>query len=342
MASLTLGEAVNRALVIIGEPEITEFTSDNQLQTLLINMANSAVVDIREETWYAEWAFLHDAVPSVATVTSGTIAVTNGGTTVTSKDDDGDDATNFTNVAAGDWLRKGTDLTSYKVLSVDTSTTPHTLELEDAFLGETATASSYKIIRDTYSLDQSDLDEVVIMAYGDNAYGYGGARLHRVDMSRIYALSGGDRHRNTSGKPQYFTRIKNDDSGNPRIVLWPYPDSTYLFDLWHTAKYSAQSTFDANLLGVDAPSIAHEAIIAKCQWAACVFDNDTEQARIWGGADGEGGRYGNLLTKVAEREMRSSRDDNQLQLQTYRDCGSPYGLRGESQIAFDRVGPYKP
>ena len=42
----TLGATINNALRIIGEPDITEFTSANQLQNILIDSANEAVHDL--------------------------------------------------------------------------------------------------------------------------------------------------------------------------------------------------------------------------------------------------------------------------------------------------------
>ena len=42
----TLGATINNALRVIGEPDISEFTSANQLQNILIDTANDAAHDI--------------------------------------------------------------------------------------------------------------------------------------------------------------------------------------------------------------------------------------------------------------------------------------------------------
>ena len=339
MASMTLLEAINRAIVHIGEPEVSAITTDNQLQIVVIDAINEAVDEVREKCHFAEWAYLHDTITTATALTTGTVAVTNGSTTVTSKDASGDSADNFTSVAAGDWLRVTGDLSSYRVASVSTGSSPDTLTLEDSYVGTTSTSAGYKVIRDEYALSQTDLDQLVLASYGDGSYGAYSVPLKIVDIHRLLQISGGDVHRDASGKPRYIAHLGVDSSDDAIIKLWPYPDSVYLIDLWHTALYSEISSASSVLFSGDAPQVALNAVVEKARWRAFMWDNDTEKALVSGGPNGTGGRYGDLVGQVRAREQRQFREDDQMSLATYRPrFGRRHGLRTESQVAYDRPG----
>lgn len=331
--ALTLGAAVNRALRTIGEPTITAFTTTNELENILIDDANETVHDLLEGARY-RWGLHRDAVITQAVLTTEKVAVTNGSTTVTSVDDAGADADNFTNVAAGDFLRVGTDDTSYEIDTVTTAGSPDTLTLKKAYQGTTSTFVGYKIIRDTYSISPAvALDEVILMGYGDSPAVLGSDQMNIVDMQTLYGLSHGDLHRNTSGKPTHMAEISNDASENPRWVYWPYPDSAYVINYWHTQKFTTTSTFATTLFGSDAPDIAYDAVAHHLRWRACMFDEDDRQAASWMAT------YERARDQLVSRESRQHRGGEQaMRIETYR--RGRRGVRGKpgvSQYLFDRA-----
>lgn len=332
--ALTLGAAINRALRTIGEPDIAAFTTTNQLQNTLIDDANETVHDILEAARH-RWGLHHDELVTRATVTTEKVAVTNGSTTVTSVTDAGADADNFTGVAAGDYIRVGTDDSSYKIASVDTASSPDTVTLETAYQGTTSTAASYTIIRDTYSISTDvDMDEPIIVTYGDSPNVGGSDQISIVDMQTLHSLANGDLHRNTSGKPTHMAEISPDSADAPRWVLWPYPDTAYLLTFWHTIKFTSNTTFATNLFGGDAPDIAYDAVAHHLRWRACMWDEDMQQANTWMDL------YEKARYQVVARENRQHRSgENAMSIKTYR-ATNPRGVRGiqgVSQITFDRA-----
>lgn len=168
--STTLGQAVNRAHRVIGEPDITSFDSEDLLQNNLIDDANEVVHDILEKTRY-KWGLHRDYFTTTAKLTTGAVTLTNGSATVTSVSATGGAtaAENFTNVAAGQYFRRSTELDSYRVSSVDTDSSPDTITLEDNYLGDTAsTGVGYTVLQDTYAISQTSLDEIQMARYGDS------------------------------------------------------------------------------------------------------------------------------------------------------------------------------
>ena len=320
--AMTLGAAVNTGLRTIGEAAIAAFTTTNQLQVELIAAANEAVHDVLEAVRY-RWGTFHDAFATVLPITTDTVAMTHDSTTVTSSGD------NFTGVAAGDYIRFGSELASYEIASVVTATSPDTLVLSDAYIVTTDTDATYTILRDTYAVSVTDLDEIAIASYGEGTWR--GNRLRVVDMRRLIDVAEGDLHRNDSGYPRYIARISPNSSDVPRFVLWPYPDAEYLIDIWHTKKFNVTTSDVAtSLFGGDAPDLATDAVCHYLRWRACVYDNDTRQAQAWMQM------YQDFRKKIVGREARMHLDDSQMSINTYRRRRTPRGIVGVSQIEFDR------
>jgi len=326
----TLGAVVNAGLKAIGEPEITEFTSTNILQETLIEDANEGVHDILEAARY-RWGLHRDAFTTEATITSGKVAVTNGSTTVTSKDSDGDDADNFGSVEAGNIIKIGSDSTTYEVASVSTGSSPDTLTLSDAYLGSTSTSTSYIILKDTYALSITGIDEVMSVAYQESGNLGGNDNIDIVDMLSLMSLSDGDLHRNTSGKPAKIAQRNPDSSDNPQFVMWPYPDTAYLVYVLYTLKFTSNTTFGTNMFGGDAPDVAYDALRHHSRWRACIYDNDFQQARMWME------QYERARFQLVSRESRAFRGENTISVETYRTRTWRRGTQTVSQIAFDTV-----
>jgi len=329
--SLTLGQTVNRALRVIGEPDITVFTATNQLQNLLIDAANEAVHDLSEAARF-RWALFRDQFVFTDDLTTEQVAATNGSTTVTSVDDDGAAAENFTNVSAGDFIRIGSDLTSYEVSSVDTGSSPDSITLADSYVGSTTTGSSYVILKDVYAISISNLDEIIHFSYGDNSNFVGNDEIKQTSIQHIMSLAGGDLHRDTSGKPSHSAQIGVDSSDNPQWLFWPYPKDDYLVTVWATLKWTTNSTFATNMFGGDAPDIAYDAVAHKLKERACLYDEDHNQANYWGQ------QYERARMQLVAREQRQYREGTNMSVETYRrNTLWTYGITTQSSILFDRV-----
>ena len=303
----TLGATINEALRVIGEPDITAFTSANQLQNLLIDSANEAVHDLLEAARY-RWGLSRDAFQTHAKLTTQKVTVFNGLTTVYSADADGNaTANNFTNVAAGDFIRFGTDLVSYEVASVNTGVSPDQLTLADPYQGTSAASgTSYVVLRDVYPLSISGLDEIMIVSYGNNSAFTGSDEIQLTNIQNITERAGGDLHRNTSGKPGWMAQIEPDSSDNPQWLLWPYPSDVYHIEIWHTIKYTSNSTFSTQTFEGRAPDIAYDAVSHRVRERACMFDENMSQAQYWGQ------QYERARFQLVSRENRAHRDDQNM------------------------------
>jgi len=319
--SVTLGDAINAGLVEIGEPEITSFTATNLLQRALINEANYAVRDIMSRSRF-RWAYHRDTLTTTAVVKSYA-TVTNGSTSVTNTDSDGnaEDAT----VAVGAYFRLSTDYTSYLITAVSGST----ITLETAYVGDSATATAYYGITDEYSLPASDVGDVAIAQYGEGGL-WANSHRRRVEIVPLQALSanaGGDFHLDSSGKPVQMSRIRPDSSDLQVFKLWPYPDDEYVIELWYTKRFTSASDIDTTIFGGDAPQLAEDCVCFRC--AARAFR--------WAGQRSEDAermqQYERGLMKLVAGP--TTLEKSSIGLATYRRSYSA-GIRSESQIAFDR------
>lgn len=343
MAGKTLGTVVNEALKEIGEPEITAFTSSNILQQRIIEEINDSVEEIATYGDF-EWLLKHANIVTTDDITSGKAKVTNGSSTVTSVDADGNDAANWSSATTGMWFRMDADKVSYPIASVDTSTTPHTITLGTSagsgtrnYVGSTSTAGAYRIFQDTYALSISDLDEIKAITFGEAATFVDTLarqtpdnRVRLVNFDELLTLSGGDLHRNTSGRPRYAAVISNDTSENPRLVLWPFPTDDYILDVWYKERISENTTFSTTLFAGDAPPIASQAVAHRAKVVACMFDEDYDRANVWEQ------RYQSAVGHLLRRENREERDAS-FSVATYRrDYGITIPTR--SGIWFDTRG----
>jgi hypothetical protein len=312
----TLGFCLNAALKPIGEAEVTSFTSGNILEETLIEEANNGVRDVLAKTRY-EWGLKRTTLVTTDNVNTESVAVTNGSTTVTSVDEDGANAQNFTNVTTSMWFRRSSDQTSYEISSVDSSSNPHTLTLAIAYKGTTSTATGYDAFQDTYSLTTADLDEVQYLTYGQAGHGWAlssyspDRQVHPLNFGDMLERSGGDFHRVASGRPSFFSRIARDSSDQVQIKLWPYPNDDYVMEVWYTALFSENSTFGTNLFSGDAPEIAYDAVEARMKWRAYRWENLQQQAQD------EWQLYERNLGWLIKRENDTRRDQS-FGVATYR------------------------
>jgi len=325
----TLGQAVNRAHRTIGEPDITAFDANVLLQNVLIDDANETIVKIMERTRY-RWGLHRDYITTTAKSNSGAVTLTNGSTTLTSVAavDGAVAADNFGNVSAGMFFRRTSDLDSYRILSVDTGNTPDILVLEDAYIGSTsATGVAYNIFQDTYAISISNLDEIQMARYGSAQTG--NDKIKITDVQSIMEKCGGDLHRNVSGKPMYMAQVNPDSSDVPQWLMWPFPDSQFLIEVWYSAKFTTATSFSTNLFGGDAPEVFSNTVIDHMRATAFYQDEDFQNGDRWMQA------YQLGMDACVARDSRTYMDDQQMSVKTY-DRGLRRFRRGVSQIAFDR------
>lgn len=266
----------------MGEPAITAFTTGNIIETRLIAAASDAVRKILARNEF-EWGLKRTTLVTTDDITTDSAAVTKDSATVTSVDSDGANANSFTGATTSMWFRATTDATSYEITSIaGLSDTPDTITIDPSYKGTTSTSLGYRIFQDTFALSDSDLDEVRYMAYGEAPLSKTGQRdmIGMVNLSDIFDRSGGDLHRDVSGRPRLAAKISVDSSDNPRYVLWPFPTDDYVITVWYTVQYSENSTFATNMFSGDAPEIAYDAVSHYVNSAAYRWDKNFNEAAI--------------------------------------------------------------
>lgn len=320
--SLTLGSAVNSALVEIGEPEVTDFTDINLLQRALINEANYAVRDMMSRSKF-RWALHRTILPTVAEVT-GYVQATNGYNILTSVTSGGVQTPPSSTLAIGSYIRIAGDYTSYRVSLVS----GNYITLETRYVGDSSSAAAYRGIKDEYSFPMSDCEDVVIAQYGDANEGSARKQIEVVPLQAMAANAGGDWHLNESGKPAQMARVRPDSSDVQVWKLWPYPDSAYIIELWYTKRFTAASSFSSTVFNGDAPPLAEDAVCLRCAARALRWTKDYQEAneRLQ--------QYERAVAQLVSGQARS--ESRGMRVETYR-MSPRGGIRAESQIAFDRA-----
>jgi hypothetical protein len=311
-------DVINSALKDIGEPEVPSLTSTNILHQILLEEVNNQVTELMARKQRYAWGLQRGTFLTTAEITTGTVSVTNGDATVTSTDDDGNDADNFGSVTTDMFFRKQTDNDSYKVSSIDTGSSPDTVELEETYTGTTSTQSEFRFFQEGYALTAAkfpNLSEVIIVQYGEGRQylgsldgSLGSTTLDNVDFDTIMAISGGDRHRDTSGKPSAFARFGVDSNDDPVYILWPYPTQVYLMEVFYTQTYTDVTGAGTNLFGGDAPKIAYDIVEAGVCERARLYDEDLNGVQYWANV------RENKSKDLLQRENRANQADNGMQI----------------------------
>jgi hypothetical protein len=154
-------------------------------------------------------------------------------------------------------------------------------------------------------------------------------QLDLVTLPELYRRSGGDPHRDTSGRPALIAPINADSSDNPQFKLWPYPTDTFLIELWYIASFTENTTFATTMFGGDAPESAYDYVEHKVVSAAHKWDEAFDQAAV---AEQEAEVS---LLNVIRRENREKINVG-FNVETYR---RSYGVRypTRSGLGFDTV-----
>jgi hypothetical protein len=332
---LTLLQALNAGKECVGDSVVTALTAGDLQELQIIEEINDAIIELRAETDYA-WTYKRTTLKTVADVTTENVALTNASATATSVDSDGASATNWTTgVSAGMYLRNHVDRTSYLLSTVDAVSDPNTVTLETTYEGTTATAASYRIFQDTYPIATSDLDKIQALTYGDalNWQSYLGGRVPRsevglVSFEDLMYASGGDLHRDTSGRPRLCARIGNDASEQPQIILWPFPSEVFVMQLWYTIRYSGLSAITDEIFSQAAPDIAYTAVRARARYRAFRYNEMGRDAAE------EYQRFTYCLALLKKRENDLSQD-NSMKVATFRRSAAMSGFPVRSGQYFD-------
>uniref|UniRef100_A0A6M3KZU6 Uncharacterized protein n=1 Tax=viral metagenome TaxID=1070528 RepID=A0A6M3KZU6_9ZZZZ len=335
MAGKTLGTVVNAALREIGEPAITAFTSTYLMEQQLIAEANNTAREIRDR-FEPEWANKRTSFLTTAQITTENVAVTNASATITSVDANGADAQNWGTAAAGMYFRAATDTTSYLISSVDAVSDPNTVVLEQTYLGTTATAATYRILKDTYPIsdtDFGDLEKAIMPTagpYSGWANSFPQRQLTYVPLAELLALCGGDRHRDTSGYPTHIARIIVNSSDYPQFILWPFPTTAMLVEVWYQPWITENTTFATTLFGGDAPPTASDAVEHRLKACACRLNKDRDGEQYWEQ------RYTLALAALIRKENTGAKRSG-MDVATFR---SNYGINYpvSSAILFETKG----
>jgi hypothetical protein len=332
-SSKTLGVIVNAAQKEIGDPEISSFTSGNIFEQRMIEEANNAVRELTDRLDY-DWRLKRTTLITTDDITTESAAVTNGSTTISSVDSDGDAATNWASATTSMMFRVTGDQTNYKIA---TATSSSSQQLETAFLGTTSEATGYRMYQDTYAIADADFGELVQASYGDSAswaialgaQGLPDNHLIVVPFTRLSQYAGGDRGRDTSGRPRVISQIGVDASNNEQFVLWPYPTDKYLIELWYTVEFTENTTFSTVMFGNDAPASAYDFVEHKVVAAAHLWNEDIDKASVFEQ------KAQVAIANCIRRENRE-RIDVGFNVETYR---RSYGVRypTRSGILFDTV-----
>jgi hypothetical protein len=336
LRSKSVGDVLNSAHELRGDAVVTALTTGNIFQLRMMKVMSNAVQEL-VDTFEFSWRFQRAILVTSAEITTENAAVTNGDATVNSVTSAGASADNWGSVTDAMFFRNIADQTSYAISSITTSGSPDTIELERAYLGTTATAASYRILQDIYPISTSGFGELVTATYGDSPSWTSSLgdrslpdnHLQVVPFRDLMAMAGGDRHRDTSGKPRFIAQIGTDSSNNPQFALWPYPNAAYLIELFHTLDYAEASAFDTVLFGTDAPSSAYDYVEHKV--LAATYEWDRNQS----GAAAEEQRAANSLANVLRREHRERGSVGIGINPNRRHYGHHY--RGRSGISFDSV-----
>jgi hypothetical protein len=166
---------------------------------LRINRAMQHLLDAHPWSFLKQEAFIHTVSP----YTVGTIAISNGSTTVTGT------STVWTTAMQGRFIRFSTLIPISVISTVDAAL--QTLTLTDTYSGADLTTSGYTIFQRYYSKPTLCRD-IISVRYD--------ASLPEKTQEYLNTL---DPNRESTGQPVYWSNVDNDT-----LELWPPPDDLYM------------------------------------------------------------------------------------------------------------------
>ena len=225
MASLTYSDIETRCANHLRLP-----TSNTTEMTKLAAIINEVYRDIglANPNWW--WLRKFSVVNTVADVTSGTLAATNGSTTITF-------STGPTASAAGKVILvtgNVDDASAVYRISAHTAAAT-TATLDAAYTGTTVTASAFAVYQDRYNLPTDLKDIRELRRFGLVK------PLRRVGPEEMDRVKSYDQ---SVGKPLLWTIRDFSTTGDPttarQLIVHPYPDATYRLDVNYTQSLNTE------------------------------------------------------------------------------------------------------
>jgi hypothetical protein len=258
---------------------------------------NTALHDMHID-WDLPWAIRRATLITHPTYTTGTIAVSAGGTAVTGTDTLWATANSWgvANVRAGGKIILGAVSEGVYEVASTPAVADTTLSVTSKYTGTDAlTASGYTYFEDEYALAADFLRSIHPRQFSDNLKL---SLLGREEFTRRYP-------RNThTGAPKLATIIELPPSGNTtrvqKVVFHPAPDLAYKVDYTYVTSYLATTSAGAaqtQLVGTTdepiVPLMYRHTIVAHAKWL-WLFDRKDDRRYVDAKAD-----YEQLMRRIA-------------------------------------------
>lgn len=224
--------------------------------------------------------------------TAGTVAVTNGSTTVTGT------STVWTSAHLNRILKVSGYEETYKATTIGSNTV---ITLDQSYNGTTGATKGYTLYQPIYSL-ASTFDEFINPHHA--FWPYYPVPVSIEDIRRLY-----NQYPTTTGKARYYTLIDPDSSNNRQVMIWPIPDADY------NLKYDYKRTITELSADADVPLISdswREAILVE-GGLAIIYEvlGDTR-------ADTQSTRFSKALLSMMARQKSTDRHSRVEVQDTYR------------------------
>jgi hypothetical protein len=259
VASLTHADLLTRIANRLRIPASN--TTETAKLTALMNDAYRSIA-MAHPTWW--WLLDRQVVNTTAEVTTGTVAATNGSTSITFSDAPAASVAGAKIVVTGN-----TDdpAVAYRISAHTAAQTGATLDA--AYTGTTVTESAFHVWTDEYSV-AADTNRIVSILQGP-------ATLREVGWREMDELKARDNAR--SGAPEFWSLRNFATSGDPttqrRLVLHPYPDQSYRLEATYVQSLNTEvSSTTRFLIPDDYVDVLLHATLAD---GYPIFLNDTQR-----------------------------------------------------------------
>lgn len=205
-----------------------------------------------------------DYITTTVAYKTGTVAITTGTTTLTGT------GTTWTSAMAGRLVQIDGTEPWYRIASITSGTE---LELEDAYIGSTATAGTYEIHTFVWSLP-SEVQRLIQVAVQDEENWSSLAIIDRIDF---YTYMPVPLRWDNTGTSEVTWIDTEDASGNMQLGIWPVPTAATLVQVRYE-KIATDLSDDADT--VDIPA-SDEAIIYHALVSAFTFKARHRDAALY-------------------------------------------------------------
>lgn len=223
---------------------LKEVTGNSTVNTIADRFLNQALADFELEHW--PWQERRAVLLTKAPYTTGTVAVTQGGTAVTGASTAWATADAFgqNNARDLDKITIGSHRDVYVISGTPTATA---ITLASRYTGTTVTAGTYAVYQDEYALE-SDFDGFIDTRFFDESRTI--TLFGPQELYRRYARNA------TRRKPQFAGLIQlgpgSTVASRPRALLVPAPDAVYTIPYRYWSRNRAVSTAGTQAINLSA------------------------------------------------------------------------------------------